>query len=254
MENIGVFSVEERDRVRDRILEIASSDPRIVGAAAVGSLAQGEGDRWSDLDLMFAVADDASFSEVMKSWTVTIAEEFKAVQLFDLPRGSIVYRVFLLPTCLELDLSFTPASEFAPAGSKVRLFFGEAVEEQEEVPTSPEEPFGYAVHHAMHARIAMERGRYWLAAFWIGEVRNYALILACRRRGLDGSYGRDFDRLPTEVLASFENALVGSLEPTALFTALENAVDGLLRESGEVSAMAERVEPQLREMGRFPPG
>jgi hypothetical protein len=43
-----MFDVEERDRVRARVLALASSDPRVVSGAEVGSLALGEGDRWSD--------------------------------------------------------------------------------------------------------------------------------------------------------------------------------------------------------------
>jgi hypothetical protein len=53
----NVFDVGDRDRVRDRVLEIASSDPRVVGGAVLGSLAHDEGDQWSDLDLMFSVGD-----------------------------------------------------------------------------------------------------------------------------------------------------------------------------------------------------
>jgi len=53
-----VFEIGDRDRVRDRVLELASSDPRVVAGAAIGSLAHDQGDQWSDLDLMFAVADD----------------------------------------------------------------------------------------------------------------------------------------------------------------------------------------------------
>jgi hypothetical protein len=41
----GVFTVDERNRIRDRILELANSDERIVAGAVVGSLATGEGDR-----------------------------------------------------------------------------------------------------------------------------------------------------------------------------------------------------------------
>ena len=51
-----MFSVDDRERVRDRVLEWASSDARVVAGAVVGSLAHGDGDRWSDLDLTFAVS------------------------------------------------------------------------------------------------------------------------------------------------------------------------------------------------------
>jgi len=175
---------------------MAEADARVVGGAVLGSLALGEGDRWSDLDLMFAVVDDVPVREVVEAWSGAIVREFGAVRLFDLPRGAIIYRVFLFPDCLELDLSFTPASEFGAGGARFKLLFGEAFE----VPLLPEPPaeelFGYAVHHAAHARTCIERGEYWHAEFWISAVRDYALALACRRRDLDGSYGRDFDRLP----------------------------------------------------------
>ena len=39
-----MFSVQERDRVRDRVLEMASSDARVVAGAVVGSLARDDGD------------------------------------------------------------------------------------------------------------------------------------------------------------------------------------------------------------------
>jgi hypothetical protein len=53
----SMFSVEERHRVRDQVLEIAASDDRVIAAAMVGGLADGGGDRWSDLDLAFGVAE-----------------------------------------------------------------------------------------------------------------------------------------------------------------------------------------------------
>jgi hypothetical protein len=248
IQNRIVFNLGDRDRVRDRVLDMASHDPRVVAGAVLGSLAHDEGDRWSDLDLIFAVADEVPVAEVLEAWSRTLADEFRAVRLFDLPSGQIIYRVFLLPDCLELDLSFTPASEFGAGGPKFRLLFGEAVERADEPPTAADELFGYAVHHTLHARSAIERGRYWQAEYWISAVRDKALALACRRRGLDGWYGRDFDRLPAEVLAPANDALVRSLERDELHRALASAVAVLLRESGEAIDLAEKVEGQLREL------
>jgi hypothetical protein len=244
----SVFSVEDRNRLRDRVLDMASSGPRVIAGAVLGSLAQDEGDRWSDLDLMFSVADDVPVTEVLEDWTRTVAREFDAIQLFDLSSGPITYRVFLLPSSLELDLSFTPASEFGAGGPRFRLLFGEAVEQPYASPRPAYELFGYAVHHALHARSCIERGRYWQAEYWISALRDHALALACRGRGLDGDYGRDFDQLPPDVLEPFRDTLVRSLEPGDLRRALGNAVAALLRESDEARDMAEKVERQLREL------
>ncbi|MEP7060535.1 MAG: hypothetical protein ABI828_07370, partial [Actinomycetota bacterium] len=101
-----MFDISDRDRVRDHVLEMASSDARVVGGAVLGSLAHEEGDRWSDLDLMFAVAEATPVADVLEAWSRVIVAKFGGVRLFDLPSGPIIYRVFLFPDGLELDLSF----------------------------------------------------------------------------------------------------------------------------------------------------
>jgi hypothetical protein len=238
-----VFSVEDRERVRDRVLALADADERVVAGAVVGSLAEGPGDRWSDLDLTFAVADGVGVTDVLADWTRTLAGELGAVHLFDLGRDASIYRVFLLPGCLQLDLSFTPAAAFGAATPRFRLLFGEAVERPHVQPPDPHELFGYAAHHALRARFCLERGRYWQAAYWVNGVRDYALSLACRTRGLPANEGRGFDDLPSDVRDRFAGAIATSLERDELLRALGRAVDGLLHEAGEVGAKA---EPELR--------
>ena len=243
-----MFSVEYRDQIRDRVLALAESDNRIVAGAVVGSLALNEGDRWSDLDLTFGVADNHSIFEVLEDWTRQIIDEFDAAHLFDLPSGASIYRVFLLPGCLQFDLSFTPASKFGASGPKFRLLFGNAVEKPYPQSQSIHELFGYAVHHALRARFCIERGRYWQAEYWISSIRAYALAIACHRHNLPTSYGKGFDNLPTSVLELFKSSLVSSLQRDELLRALKAVIDGLLRESVEVQELAAKVGPQLRHL------
>lgn len=245
-----MFSVLERDRIRNRVLELAASDDRVVAGAVVGSMAHQDGDRWSDLDLTFAVVDDRPLKDVLEDWTSRIVDEFHAVRLFDLPSGPSIYRVFLLPGCLQLDLSFTPESRFGATGPDFRLLFGEAVDKPHTQPPSSEELFGYAVHHALRARFCIERARYWQAEYWISGVRDYALSLACRRRNLSPWYGRGFDELPAAVLDTARAALVCSLDRGELIRALSVAIEALLSETGEIQTLAAKVEPHLRELTR----
>jgi len=243
-----MFTIKDRDHVRTYVLQLAASDPRVVAGAVVGSLALDEGDRWSDLDLTFAVVDNLPVIDVLEDWTRDLINEFDAVHLFDLPSGASIYRVFLLPGCLQFDLSFTPASKFGATGPKFKLIFGSSAEKSFTQPPSAQELFGYAVHHALRARFCIERGRYWHAEYWISGIRDYALSLACRRRGLPAYHGRGFDDLPPEVRDVFKSALVTSLERDELLRALGSAIDGLLREAYEVQELAFKIEPQLREL------
>ena len=207
----SVFSAGAHERVRARVLQLAADDARVVAGAVVGSLARSEGDRWSDLDLTFAVADEVPVAEVLEDWTRTLVAEFGAAHLFDLPSGASIYRVFLLRGCLQCDLSFTPAGSFGASGPQFRLLFGRAVPKPYPRPPSAHELFGYAVHHALRARFCIERGRYWQAEYWISSLRDHALSLACRRRGLAAVHGRGFDDLPLTVRDTFAPALATSL-------------------------------------------
>ena len=243
-----MFSISDRDHIRERVMQLAASDVRVIAGAVVGSLALSEGDRWSDLDLTFAVADEFSMFEVLEDWTRIIFDEFNATHLFDLPSGPSIYRVFLLPGCLQFDLSFTPASKFGATGLKFKLLFGSAIEKPYMPEPSAQELFGYAVHHALRARFCIERGRFWQAEHWISATRDYALSLACRRRGLPARNGRGFDNLPSAVREVFINTLVTSLEQGELLRALRNVIEGLLSETEEVQELAAKVEPQLREL------
>jgi hypothetical protein len=225
---------------------LAASDARVVAGAVVGSLALSEGDRWSDLDLTFGVADHESLADVLEDWTRKLVEEFEATHLFDLPSGASIYRAFLLPGCLQFDLSFTPASKFGALGPAFKLLFGRAVEKPPIPPPSAHELFGYAVHHALRGRFCIERGRYWEAEYWISSTRDYALSLACLQRGLPAYYGRGFDALPADVRDPFKDSLVSSLERDELLRALGSTIEGLLHQADDVRELATKVEPQLR--------
>lgn len=248
-----MFTIEQRDALQERILTMASNDPRIVAGAAVGSLALGGGDQQSDLDLTFAVADDASVVEVIDDWSRTLADDMGAVPLVDLQRGSITYRVFLLQDLLQFDLSMAPASRFAPAGPRFRLLFGQIAEGQSNAAAPPisADLFGWGVIYALHVRACIERGRVWQAEHYIGAVRDHALALACLRLGLPAVQARGYDELPQDVLAGFEATRVKSHEPEHLRGCLAAAVRELLREGKEAGvAVADNVGARLAEIRR----
>jgi hypothetical protein len=229
---------------------MAHADERIVAGAEIGALALDGGDRWSDLDLTFGVADGTALDAVLDDWSGNVLREFDAVHLFELPFQTSIYRVFLLPGNLQVDLSFTPANDFGSYGPKFTLLFGTAVERDPPPQPSALHLFGLAVHHAVRARICIERDRPWQAEYWISALRDQALTLASRRHGLEVSYGRGFDQLPAETLALARAALVRSLEREELLRALRAAIDALLREADEVRDLASSLETQLRELGQ----
>jgi hypothetical protein len=249
-----VFTVEQRDALRDRVLRLAQADERVVAGAAIGSLALGIGDRFSDLDLTFGVLDGVPVAEVLDDWTRTLAADREAVQLTDLERAPTVYRVFLLPDGLQFDLSMTPAERFRPAGPRWRTLFGEAAEgETRTTPPDPHDLFGWGVICALHSRSSIERGRSWQAEHYVGAVRDHALALACLREGLPAVQARGYDDLSAETLARFAGTRVPTLDAATLRTALAASLRALLRE-GEDARLphAPVVAERLADLQEYP--
>lgn len=242
-----MFTVEERSRVRAHVLELARRDARVVAGAEVGSLALGEGDRWSDLDLTFGVADGVAVTDVLDDWTGDLGSRFDAVRLLDLVAGPAVYRVFLLADHLQLDVSVAPASRFRPTSPRFKLLFGEANEPEHGRPPARADKLGWAVLWARHARICIERWQWWQAEYCIAHLRHHGLELACLRHDLPADYGRGFDRLPAEDRDAFEGAIVRSLDRDELLRASRAGARALLREC-ELGDDDERVRRRLREL------
>src|SRR3954453_17435286 len=114
-----MYRVEDRDRIRDLLIEKARADPLIVAAALVGSTVTG-GDRWSDLDLTFGGARGVPVETGRGRGPPGVGSELAGVVLFDLPVDATIYRVFLLPGALQVDLSFTPEEQFGARSPRFR--------------------------------------------------------------------------------------------------------------------------------------
>jgi len=76
-----VLSVEQRERLRHDLVDMARADERITAGAEVGSLTQTTGDRWSDLDLTFGVGVGHRVDDVLRDWTARLERERGAVRL-----------------------------------------------------------------------------------------------------------------------------------------------------------------------------
>ena len=238
-----MFSLDARSALRADVLEMARNDPRVVAAAEVGSLSLGGGDQWSDLDLAFAIDDGVTLSEVLEDWTSSLVRN-GAVVLFDLAAGSSVYRVYMFPDCLQLDLSFTPASDFRPTSPRFRLVFGESGKIKVADSPNPPQLVGWAVMWARHARVCIERGRFRQAEHAISSMREPALDFACRRRGLPAGYGRGLEELPSEVYERFPRS-IADVRPEVLKQALRECVAALFAECADEADAYEATAARL---------
>jgi len=240
-----VFTVDERDRVRARLLELAEDDPEIVAAAITGSYVADGGDEWSDVDLAFGIRAD--LQSALDRWTETMRRDFGAIHNWDLPWGSTTYRVFLLPDWLQVDIAFTPESDFGPRGPNWRTVFGETVEVQATGPASPNELIGWAWVLARHGHTCIERRKPWQAEWSISGIRDNVLALASLRHGYLTRYAKGADELPGELTGPLEETLVHSLDANELRRALTAVTVAFADELERTDAgLAATLRPMLR--------
>lgn len=244
-----MFTEAERDHLRTRLLERARADRSITGAAITGSAAHGAADRWSDIDLFFGVTAGLAPEDVLGAWSTFMYQELGALHHFDLRSGPALYRAFLLPECLEVDLAFSPAAAFGAQGPHFQTVFGVPIAQPPAPPADRGHLIGLAWHHVLHARICLERHKLWQAEYWISGVRDHALTLACLRHGQPALYAKGVDALPAAVTRRLEEALVRMLTPSELGRALGVAAAALLDEIGYVDGdLARRLTGPLREL------
>src|ERR1041384_668866 len=123
-----MFSTEERAALRKELIQIAHADARITGAAITGSASVGKEDRWSDIDLAFGVREGSEVETTLVDFSERMYHDQHALHHVDVPSGAWIYRVFLLPSTLQVDLAFAPATDFGARAPTFRLVFGAAVE------------------------------------------------------------------------------------------------------------------------------
>lgn len=253
-----VFTIDDREQLLERLVEAARADADVVAAAVVGSGATGRADEWSDIDLALRIRDGGDDEEVATRWSAMLRADHGAVDQLDVVAGGVLYRVFLLGSSLQVDVSFWPFDEFRATEDGFRLLFGTANVPTQPSPVDPDDLVGMAWLYALHARSAIARGRLCQAMIMVDGLRDQLVALACARRGLNPHQGRGADRLPAALLADLIGGRATTVTPTELHRSLSALLACLMREVHEhdpvradtitpaVTAMVDARDPEER--------
>jgi hypothetical protein len=246
MTDIALFSSHQREQLRADLVAQAHADSRITAAAHLGSAALDQLDPWSDIDLALSLAPDADPDQVLADWTTRLYSGHAAVAHYDIRRGTILYRVFLLASTLQIDLSFWPSAEFRAIGPKFRLIFGAAADPLPAPLPDSKDLIGMAWLYALHVRSSIARARLLQAEYMLSGMRDNVLALMSKRHGVDPVQARGLDDLPAEQRLQAAECLARSLEPAELKRAFQLTVDALLEELHQTDpAVAAKLERPL---------
>ncbi len=175
--------------------------------------------------------------------------EHAAVHHLDVTRGQTVYRVFLLASTLQVDVSFWQQAEFGAVGPDFRLLFGTATNPLTAAAPTALELVGMGWLYALHARSSIARRRVWQAEYMISAVRDQVLALACLRHGVPAVQGRGIDSLPPEATVAVAPAIVRALDIPELKRAFAAITQALLVEIDRTDpGLADRLTGPLREL------
>jgi hypothetical protein len=249
MDDASVFTAQRREQIRGELVAAARADARIGGAAHLGSAALGLEDRWSDIDLALGLVAGADLNQLAADWSERLYRDYAAATHFDVRRGEILYRVFLLHNTLQIDLSFWPAGELRAVGEKFNLIFGAAGEPMAAPVPDVKELIGMAWLYALHVRSSLARSRVLQAEYMLSGMRDQVLALVCLRRGVAAVQGRGLDDLPEPDKTRAAECLARSLGPGELRRAFRVTVDMLLEEvRGADSGLAAKLEGPLKRL------
>ncbi|MEO5952593.1 MAG: hypothetical protein ABIQ44_09035 [Chloroflexia bacterium] len=243
-----MFTTEERSSIRDGILAIAKADTRTTAGAMIGSTAGGAEDGWSDIDITFGIAEGNELDAVLSDWTEEIDREFGVVHYWDLPAYSSIYRVFLLRSGMEVDISVTPQPDFGARGPRFNILFGDYRQYDPPAKPNPQYIIGLGWHNVRHIRSCIERGKAWQAEYWIDSLRDQTFALMCLRLGEPTTYRHGVHNLPAELTDPLKETLARSLDEPELGRALIASTNCFLNEIREWdSSLAERLSPTLKQ-------
>jgi len=248
-----MFTPSDRKATLDRVLELLEADPRLEAAVITGSLGADQADRWSDMDLVAVVADEADCERVTADWVERIYEVLPVAHHYETAFGTTLVRGFLLTNALLVDLAFTPSGDFS-VWAPVRVAFDRtgvataAVEHPESWSATPDwrGEAGFAFHDVLHAWSAANRDRPWESLHFLQRVRTRTFALASERHGYDADEFRFVDELPADERDPLLASLTGDLERATLLRGLDVATLAFLAElrRGD-AALAERLSEPL---------
>jgi hypothetical protein len=233
---VALYTPEDRDEIAKRVLALLREDERIEQAELSGSGTTGYADRWSDVDIVVIAAEGVDHRKLADAWTARMYELLPVVHDFRVSFGEDHVRGLLLDNFLEVDLGFQAWREPREEG-----WTASGVE--------PDREAGFAWHDALHAVVAIRRGRPWRAHYYVGLLRWRTLSLA----GADMSEYKGVDDLRPELLEALNETLPRSLEAAELIRATRLVVLLFFAElrrydvedEEHYAQLADRLEPRL---------
>jgi len=194
-------TAEEQERLLERIASLIKEDVRVRGLWAVGSLATGKADRYSDLDL-YVLVEREDYERVF-SERISFAEKIgKVLSTFEVEWPNCQLYGVILENCVEVDLCYCKPEQvevFGPyrivfdrKGDMKEFLLNHSVKFETDVKKRVVEQLDFAAYNLLHAINMLGRGEYWSSIRQLEMLRKriVSLIGLRTRTDVDEEYRR----------------------------------------------------------------
>jgi predicted nucleotidyltransferase len=170
-----------------------ANDPRALAFSLFGSLARGDWDEYSDLDLDVVLRDDTLIDARQEAWRLApVLEAISERIVLIIPRGQESVDLVLLPL-LEISIRYHSLATTSPnIVESVEVLAGSLTTEQvraagmanrESDETPPTELLDACLRYALEIDFTLRRGESWLAIELLHRTRNLLMELFAQTRG-----------------------------------------------------------------------
>jgi len=251
-------TAEKQRGLLEKITSLVREDPRIRGLWAVGSLATGKADRYSDLDL-YILVEEKNYGQVFGERSSFAEKIGKVLSTFEVEWPNCQLYGVILETCVEVDLCYCKPEQvevFGPyrilfdrKGDLADLLTKHTVKFETDVKKQLTEHMNFAAYNILHAANMLGRGEYWSSIRQIEMLRKriVSLIGLRTRTDVDEEYRRLESLCGKEENTGFQKTLCnyyfGSIKEAirAAVTLFEREAQELCIEQG-LPFPAERFE------------
>lgn len=223
--------VPTHQRLLRVMTEYHARQPWALAFIVFGSVARGDWDAYSDLDLDVVIADDADIAPVEEITRLCAA--IGETPALIAPRrgddGDVV-----LASLAEFSIRYHPLHATSPnIIASMRLLWGRLAEERIRAAglanarppaQAPETLVALSVRSVLEGTNALARGRLWSALAALERLREYLMTLSALASGVERPL-RGFERQADPLLQAELARLVATWEPESVHTALLAACD-----------------------------
>jgi predicted nucleotidyltransferase len=257
MERMSLSGTPSHQAVLSALTAHYANDSRVLAFSLFGSLARGDWDEYSDLDLDVILRDDVMIdarqeAERLAPVLETVGEHI----VLTLPRGQESVDLVLLPL-LEISIRYHSLATTSPnIVESVIVVAGSLTTEQvraaglanaESDETAPSELLDACVRYALEVDIAIRRGELWLAVELLHRTRGMLMELFVQSRS-GGRPTQTFDAQADPALQQRLGATLPSFDLTSARKAHQAMLDLLEHDILEFTNGQAQLSAEQREV------